>query len=117
LKKAKTFPPRNAEDTELRRKKNLATLGGFGEVRRINCFCLVAAVGLRPWPAWNIGRAGAFALGILPSSTYSKWRYNRFALFQNRHNPNFRRKSPGLSRVAFVYWIIPATGAIYQQKA
>jgi hypothetical protein len=62
LKKAKTFPPRNAEDTEFRRKKNLATLGGFSEVRRINCFCLVAALAcLEHWQGRRV-RVGNIAI-------------------------------------------------------
>ncbi|MGH7595349.1 MAG: hypothetical protein ACREOI_03310 [bacterium] len=39
-KKAKTFPPRNTEDTEIRRKNFSVTLGGFGEARRINFFLI-----------------------------------------------------------------------------
>lgn len=39
----KKLPPRNAENTECRRKKISATLGGFGEARRITFSCLAAA--------------------------------------------------------------------------
>ena len=37
-RKQTNFPPRNAEDTEIRRKFFSANLGDFGGVRRINLF-------------------------------------------------------------------------------
>ncbi|MDZ7363651.1 MAG: toxin [candidate division KSB1 bacterium] len=48
-KEAKTFPPRNAEYTEIRRKNFSATLGDFGEVRRASFSGLVPAR-----PRWEL---------------------------------------------------------------
>ncbi|MGH7601854.1 MAG: hypothetical protein ACREOI_36290, partial [bacterium] len=46
-KKQENSLPRNAEATEIRRKKNSATLGDFGEVQRITFSCLIVFLTLQ----------------------------------------------------------------------